>query len=61
MYFPTYLFDSTGSASSVPHPQVPTDFLRKVSEQVLSKTKVREVGKVTDASGKRAQLVVCQD
>lgn len=42
-------------------PQVHTNFLGKVSKQVLSKAQVCEVGEVTDTSGKSGQLVVCQD
>lgn len=38
-----------------------TNFLRKVCEKILSKPKVRQVGKVTDTSGKGGQLIISQN
>lgn len=38
-----------------------TNFLRKVGEKVLSEPKVRQIGKVTDSSGKGGQLIVSQN
>lgn len=38
-----------------------TNFLRKVCEKVLSEPKVRQIGKVTDSSGKGGQLIVSQN
>lgn len=38
-----------------------TNFLRKVCEKILSKSKVCQIGKVTDTSGKGGQLIISQN
>lgn len=38
-----------------------TNFLRKVCEKILSKPKVRQIGKVTNTSGKGGQLIISQN